>query len=465
MTIVAIDKVSIGPNRRPLKDHKVAELMQSIRANGLLNPITLDQNLTLIAGLHRLTACKLLGLTQIECHVVTCTDDDHARLAEIDENLIRNELEALERSELWLERDQILERMGLRARPGDNQYTQRPREPKSSKPKASGAGGGETSSPPARTTLELAKEAGYTDRTFQQGKQIARDIAPQVKEVIRGTPAAKSPKTLLKIARAGGEARRQAEEAERAAAAARDKRLKAEAEEQARIAAQARAKQTELQLVALQQEQAAKLAKLTTRSIQRQDQSTGEAAVADATPAVNAQPGDTWLLDKHLVYCGDSAGADFIDCLPSNAALAVAPLPTSPWEHDYLAEEARVVAIVCSEGRIHEFCSRHRMPFQFELLIGEHYVALFSQQPLVRPEKPIGVEGIEGIVTYLVSLYTKPGHFVINPDLGQGEVLITCERMGRVCFACADQPERVERAIARWQKWTGKPAEKTNLRD
>ena len=111
MTLIAIDKVSIGSNRRPLKDQKVAELMQSIKANGLLNPITLDQNFTLIAGLHRLTACKLLGFTQIECKVVNC-DADQARLAEIDENLIRNELEALERSELWLERDQILERQG-----------------------------------------------------------------------------------------------------------------------------------------------------------------------------------------------------------------------------------------------------------------------------------------------------------------------------------------------------------------
>jgi ParB-like chromosome segregation protein Spo0J len=96
MSVVAIDQVCVHANRRPLNDQKVAELMQSIKANGLLNPITLDQHCTLIAGLHRLTACKLLGFVEIECHVVTCEDADQARLAEIDENLIRNELEALD---------------------------------------------------------------------------------------------------------------------------------------------------------------------------------------------------------------------------------------------------------------------------------------------------------------------------------------------------------------------------------
>lgn len=452
MPIVAIDKVSISSERRPLKDRKVSELMQSIKMNGLLNPITLDQNLTLVAGLHRLTACKLLGLTQIECNVVTYTNNDHARLAEIDENLIRNELEALERSELWLERDRILDRMGLRAHRGDNQYTH----------KKSTANGGETSSPPVRTTLELAQEVGYTDRTFQQGKQIARDITPQVKAVIRGTPAAKSPRTLLKIARTGGVERKQAEEAERATEEAEKNHRKTEAEEQAKIAAEARMRQAELQLVALQSEQATKAAKQATKALQRQAPPREKLEVVDCCPV---EFGAAWLLDRHLVYYGDSGGTDFAKCLPSHAALAITHLHSSRWHYDYLVDEAQVVAVVCTADAIHEFCRGHRMPFRFGLLVGDLYIALFSHQPIVKPETPIGIEGIEGIVTYLVSLYTQPGHFVINPTLGEGEVLISCERMGRTCFACGDEPDQLSRAISRWQKWTGKAAEKYNLID
>lgn len=441
MPLIAIDKVNIGSNRRPLKDQKVADLMQSIQTNGLLNPITLDQNYTLIAGLHRLTACKLLGFAQIECKVVTC-DSDHARLAEIDENLIRNELEALERSELWLERDQILERLGLRARAGDNQYTQR---------------GGETDSLPVKTTIDLAREIGYTERTFQQGKQIARDIAPEVKAAIRGTPVAKSPKTLLKVARAGADDRKRAEQAERAAQDAKAKRLQAEAEQQAKIAADARAKQKQLQLTVFHSTEAEKAAKLATKK-QKVSAKNLEGV------SIETEVGDAWMLERHLIYCGETDSEAFIDCLPSDAALAIVA-PRSDWHHDYLATEARVVAVLCHESQIHDLCRQHQMPFRFGVLVGSLYVALFSYQPMLKPEAAIAIEGVEGVVAYLISLYSKPGHFVINVGLNQGEVLIACERMERVCFASDEQPETVNRAVDRWQKWTAKQAEKTNLFD
>lgn len=435
MPLIDIDKVSVGLNRRPLKDQKVADLMRSIEANGLLNPITLDQNFLLIAGLHRLTACRLLGFTQIECKVVTC-DRDHARLAEIDENLIRNELEALERSELWLERDLILERLGLRARAGDNQFTRKK--------------GGETDSPPLKTTVELAQEIGYTERTFQQGKQIARDIAPEVKAAIRGTTVAKSPQTLLKIARAGSEERKQAEQSIKAA-----EQNPTEAEQHAKIAAAARARQAELQLIALQNAEAEKAAKQTTR---KQTSKAENSTLLD----FDIQAGDTWMLKRHLVYCGSTDSEAFRDCLPSNAALAIVP-PQTPWNHDYLIDEVKIVAVLRSQGDILKFCRSQRMPFRSELLIGDLYLALFSHQSIVIANRPLAIEGIEGIVTYLITLYTKPGHFVLNPGMGNGEVLMACERMERICFAGDECPHNVSRSIDRWQKWAGKPAEKTNL--
>lgn len=444
MPIVAIDKIRVGLNRRPVKEQKVAELMESIKANGLLNPITVDQNFKLVAGLHRLTACKLLGFDQIECTIITCEDAEQARLAEIDENLIRSELEVLERAELWLERDRILQKLNLRARPGDNQHT----------PK-----GGEIISPPVKTTLELAKEVGYTERTFQQGKQIARDIVPELKEVIKGTPIAKSTTALLKVARAGSKEREMAEKAEKAAQEAKARR---EQEEQAKLAAEARARQRELQLAALSSVSAQKEAKRAVKKVQRkvQQQQESEKSTA-ATDVFSTRPGDQWILDRHFVYCGDTSSDEFIDCLPSNAALAIAT-PSPTWNHDYLVHEARVVAVLCFEGNIHEFCRRHQMPFRFELTIGDMYVALFSRKSIPQPQKPIGIEGIDGIVAYLVSLYTNQSNFVIAPFMGHGEVLITCERMGRICFAGDQKPGLVSRAIEQWQNWTGKQPLKTS---
>ena len=447
MTVVAIDQVIVGLNRRPLKQQKVAELMESIKANGLLNPITIDQKLNLVAGLHRLTACRLLGLEQIECKIID-GDAVQSRLAEIDENLIRSELDALERAELWLERDEILTRLSLRAQPGDNQYTQ---------------SGSEMISPPAKTTWELAKEVGFNQRTFQQGKQIAKSIAPEVKAVIKDTPIAKSTTALLKLARAGSEELKRAEIAEKAAALARARQQQAETQRQAALAAQARAKQKELQLVALQSLSAQREAKLALKQVQRQVQQQQTEKSTQAAQMCKTQPGDQWLLERHLVYCGDTSSQEFIDCLPSNAALAIAT-PSPIWHHDYLVDEARVVAVLRQAGYIHQFISRSQMPFRFELLIGELYVAIFSRQSIPSPQKPIGIEGVEGIVAYLVSLYTQPSNFVIAPNIGHGEVLITGERMGRICFVGSDNPSLVSRAIARWQNWTGKSAVKTAWR-
>jgi ParB family transcriptional regulator, chromosome partitioning protein len=439
MPTVPIDQIKIGRNRRPVKGEKVDELKESIKTNGLLNPITVDQKLTLIAGLHRLTACKLLGLRTIECRIVNYQDADQARLAEIDENLIRNELEPLERSELWLERDQILERMGLRAKPGDNQHTLK---------------GGEMISPPPKRTVELAKEAGYSERTFQHGKQIAKSIHPDVKQLIKGKSIADSPTVLLQIARAGTKERALAQEAQQAYESALIKGDKAEAKRQAKLVEELKVKQKAAQILAYKSAIAQKEAKLAAKKTQ-------PPAELVVTQEVSVQAGDELILGRHLVYCGDTAKSEFRNILPSDAALAIATLSPT-WEHNYLVDEAKVVAVIRSEGQIYEFYKHNQMPFQYELLLGNLYIGIFSHQLIPKPQTLINVEGVEGIVNYLLNLYTSPNHFVIAPFIGNGEILISCERMGRICFIGDSNAELVGRGIDRWQKWTGKPVQKLN---
>ncbi|HEY9804044.1 MAG TPA: ParB N-terminal domain-containing protein [Leptolyngbyaceae cyanobacterium] len=439
MPIVPIDHIKIGRNRRPVKGEKVDELKESIKANGLLNPITVDQKLTLIAGLHRLTACKLLGLEVIECRIINYQDADQARLAEIDENLIRNELEPLERSELWLERDQILERMGLRAKVGDNQHTLK---------------GSETITPPPKRTLELAREAGYSERTFQHGKQIAKSIHPEVKQLIKGTPVADSPTALLQIARAGTQERNLAQKAQQDGELALARGDQAEAQRQAKLVEEFEVKHKTAQILAYKSAIAQKEAKLATKKTQRR-----------AKPLVSnelaVQTGDEWILGRHLVYCGETAKSEFRNMLPSDAALAIATL-SSTWEHDYLVDEAKVVAVIRSEGNIYEFYQRSQMPFQYELLLGNFYVGIFSHQEIGKPQTAINIGGIEGIVNYLLNLYTSPNHFVIAPFIGNGEILVSCERMGRICFIGDSNSELVRHGLGRWQKWTNKQAQKLN---
>ena len=51
---VRISSIKINPGRREAEPKAVEELARSIAAVGLLNPITLDQHNTLVAGLHRI---------------------------------------------------------------------------------------------------------------------------------------------------------------------------------------------------------------------------------------------------------------------------------------------------------------------------------------------------------------------------------------------------------------------------
>lgn len=85
------------------------KLADSISRVGLINPITVDQEYTLIAGLHRLEAAKLLGWAEIKC-TVSDLDGLLAQLAEIDKNLIRRGLDYIEEWEQLARRKEIYEK-------------------------------------------------------------------------------------------------------------------------------------------------------------------------------------------------------------------------------------------------------------------------------------------------------------------------------------------------------------------
>ena len=105
---INIDRIQIINKRRKL--NYLNELKGSILSVGLINPITVTENLHLIAGYHRLEACKELGWQTIPAQIIK-TDKLNAELIEIDENLIRNELTVLERGEVLRRRKEIYETM------------------------------------------------------------------------------------------------------------------------------------------------------------------------------------------------------------------------------------------------------------------------------------------------------------------------------------------------------------------
>ena len=97
--------IFVPAGRRPIDLEKVKQLADSIAKVGLLQPITVNYEggrIRLVAGAHRVAAVKRLGWREIQA-VTLLGNDVQLRLAEIAENLHRNELTALERDDLLAE--------------------------------------------------------------------------------------------------------------------------------------------------------------------------------------------------------------------------------------------------------------------------------------------------------------------------------------------------------------------------
>ena len=100
--LIAIDQITVPPNRRPINTDTVRTLAASVQKIGLQNPISVigsaDKGYTLIAGAHRLEAVRSIDGYMILASIMKVSEVD-ARLWEISENLHRADLSTLERSE------------------------------------------------------------------------------------------------------------------------------------------------------------------------------------------------------------------------------------------------------------------------------------------------------------------------------------------------------------------------------
>lgn len=114
-----LDSITIvDRHRRDLGD--IADLAASIKAIGLLNPVTITAEGRLIAGQRRMEACRLLGWDAVLVRVVgRLTEAADLLIAERDENVCRKEMTPSERVALGraleeLERPRAKERQGTR---------------------------------------------------------------------------------------------------------------------------------------------------------------------------------------------------------------------------------------------------------------------------------------------------------------------------------------------------------------
>ena len=166
--LVQISEIKVSAGRREAKANDIRELADSISELGLLNPITIDREHTLIAGLHRLEAMKLLGRTEIEC-TVSDLDGLQAELAEIDENFVRKALSDTEFRELLLHRKEIYESLHPETKRGGDR-SKRTKCP---------------SAPTKSFADDTADKWGVDPRTVRREIQTAKNLTPEAKEIIQ----------------------------------------------------------------------------------------------------------------------------------------------------------------------------------------------------------------------------------------------------------------------------------------
>ena len=184
---IEISEIKINPGRRDTQQRNVEELARSIAAVGLMNPITITQDSTLIAGLHRLEAAKLLGWTEIEC-TVSDADGLQAELAEIDENFVRAGLSHRELGDLLLRRKELYEAIHPETRQGQRNGQTAKNENFSLLDTKS-------------FSQDTADKLGVSKRTVEQLVQTARDLTPEAKKIIKEADTKITKGDALKISR------------------------------------------------------------------------------------------------------------------------------------------------------------------------------------------------------------------------------------------------------------------------
>lgn len=185
---IPICEIKINPGRREAAPSSVRELADSIAEIGLLNPITVDQKHSLIAGLHQLEAVKLLGWTEIEC-VVSGLEGLQSELAEIDENFIRTDLTPLEFGELLLRRKELYEALHPEVKNGGDR--------KSGVIRTSIC----RSDPIKSFAQDTAEKLGVGRRTVERQVQIAKRLTPETKNILWGAEVLVTRKEALALSR------------------------------------------------------------------------------------------------------------------------------------------------------------------------------------------------------------------------------------------------------------------------
>lgn len=188
MTLKVTD-INIGERLRQIDEAHAEMLAESLHQTGRLRnrPEVRQQKkgksviYTLIAGGHRMRAIQIVEWNEVEVDVYEGTDDE-VRLWEIDENLVRHELNPLDRAIFLAERKDVYERLHPEAKRGGDRKSN---------------SHGDSSIGFAKATAERINN--LSEATIFRAVAIAKGINAAIRQRIAGTGLAHKQSELLAL--------------------------------------------------------------------------------------------------------------------------------------------------------------------------------------------------------------------------------------------------------------------------
>jgi len=408
MKNIPIPSIKVENRLRPLNAEKVAELAESIAQVGLLQPIGVRPDGTLVYGYHRLEACKQLGWTEIPA-VVVDGDDWHAELAEITENLVRNELTLLERAEHLARLKAVYEQLYPNAR-GVGRPTKN----------------GATVAPFSEWA---AGQTGLAQRTVQHYVQLAESIAPAVRDAIRRTPIVSDGAELKSLASLEPSQQRAVAEliASRAAGSVRE------------------ATRTLARREFLECDSAGELP----RGIEIRHGDFRE-VLGDLRGQVDAMITDPPYLSEYIPLYGELAKLAAELLRPHGVLVVMTPHLHLPEVVNCMTPHLRYRWIcVYHMGDTKANVSAAKIATSWKPLLvftrndaenlrfvcSDYFSAAHNTADGVQKELHHWQQSLDGFIQ-IVERFTEPGELVVDPFLGSGTTAVACLRLGRQFVGC-----------------------------
>lgn len=195
---IAIKDVHIPERLRAVDEDHALAISASIVEHGLFNPITVRKTpngkakYTLVAGAHRIRAMELCDDTQIDAAIIN-SDKDEAVLIEVCENLIRNDLSALDRA-IFVQtyRDVWESKFGAIKTGPNNENSIRGKLPLIDTLQEEASRGFAT---------VCAERLGVSKDAIKRATRIAQNLTPAVRKSVQGTLVADNQSQLLTLAK------------------------------------------------------------------------------------------------------------------------------------------------------------------------------------------------------------------------------------------------------------------------